>query len=60
MLHRTRNLGVVGTRGGGLIAWTKGAYGAVRNAVIRIKIMITQSGEQIIAEDGVTNIAPER
>lgn len=60
MLHRTRNLGVVGTRGAGVIAWTKGAYGAVRDAVIRIKIMITQSGEQIIAEDGVTNIAPER
>ena len=60
MLHRTRNLGVVGTRGGGLIAWTKGAYGAAKSAIIRIKIMITQSGEQIIAEDGVTNIAPER
>ena len=24
MLHRTRNLGVVGTRGAGVIAWTKG------------------------------------
>ena len=60
MLHRTRNLGVVGTRGAGVIAWTKGAYSNLKNAVIRIKLMITQGGEQIMMEDGTTNVSPER
>lgn len=60
MLHRTRNLGVVGTRGAGVIAWTKGAYSNLKDVVIRIKLMITQGGDQIMMEDGTTNIAPER
>ena len=60
MLHRTRNLGVVGTRGAGVIAWTKGAYTNLKNAVIRFKLMITQSGDQIVMEDGTTNVSPER
>lgn len=60
MLHRTRNLGVVGTRGAGVIAWTKGAYTNLKNAVIRLKLMITQGGDQIVMEDGTTNVSPER
>ena len=61
MLHRTRNLGVVGTRGAGVIAWTKGAYSNLKDVVvIKIKLMITQVGDQIVMEDGTTNIAPER
>ena len=60
MLMRTRNLGVVGTRGAGVIAWTKGAYSNLNDAVIRLKLMITQGDEMIVMEDGTTNISPER
>ena len=58
MLHRTRNLGVVGTRGGGLIAWTKGAFSKLRNAMQRIKILISQDGDILVTEDGIT-LSPE-
>ena len=60
MLMRTRNLGVVGTRGAGVIAWTKGAYANLNDAVIRLKLMITQDDDMIVMEDGTTNISPER
>lgn len=59
MLHRTRNLGVVGTRGGGLIAWTKGAFSKLKSAVQRIKILIAQDGDILVTEDGIT-LSPER
>ena len=59
MLHRTRNLGVVGTRGGGLIAWTKGAFNKLSSAVQRIKILIAQDGEILVTEDDIT-LSPER
>ena len=59
MLHRTRNLGVVGTRGGGLIAWTKGAFNKLKNAVQRIKILISQDGDILVTEDDIT-LSPER
>lgn len=59
MLHRTRNLGVVGTRGGGLIAWTKGAFNKLKNAVQRIKILIAQDGDILVTEDDIT-LSPER
>ena len=58
MLHRTRNLGVIGTRGGGLIAWTKGAFNKLKNAVQRIKILISQDGDILVTEDGIT-LSPE-
>ena len=59
MLHRTRNLGVVGTRGGGLIAWTKGAFNKLKNVVQRIKILIAQDGDILVTEDDIT-LSPER
>ncbi len=59
MLHRTRNLGVVGTRGGGLLAWTKGAFSKLRDAVKRIKILISQDGDILVTEDDIT-LSPER
>jgi adenine specific DNA methylase Mod len=59
MLHRTRNLGVVGTRGGGLLAWTKGAISKLKNAVQRIKILISQDGDILVTEDDIT-LSPER
>ncbi len=59
MLHRTRNLGVVGTRGGGLIAWTKGAFNKLKSAVQRIKILISQDGDILVTEDDIT-LSPER
>ena len=59
MLHRTRNLGVVGTRGGGLIAWTKGAFNKLQSAVQRIKILISQDGDILVTEDDIT-LSPER
>ena len=59
MLHRTRNLGVVGTRGGCLIAWTKGAFNKLKNAVQRIKILISQDGDILVTEDDIT-LSPER
>ena len=59
MLHRTRNLGVIGTMGGGLIAWTKGAFNKLKNAVQRIKILISQDGDILVTEDDIT-LSPER
>ena len=59
MLHRTRNLGVVGTRGGGLIAWAKGAFNNLKKAVQRIKILISQDGDILVTEDDIT-LSPER
>jgi len=59
MLHRTRNLGVVGTRGGGLIAWTKGSFNKLRSALQRIKILIAQDGDILVTEDDIT-LSPER
>ena len=60
MLHRTRNLGVVGTRGAGIIAFAQGAYARLKDAVIRLKLMTTNDGDMIVMEDGETYISPER
>ena len=62
MLHRTRNLGVIGTRGAGIIAFTKGAYAKLKDAVnnLKLKLMITNDGDMIVMEDGETYISPER
>ena len=60
MLHRTRNLGVIGTRGAGIIAFAKGAYARLKDAVIRLKLMTTNDGDMIVMEDGETYISPER
>jgi adenine specific DNA methylase Mod len=49
----------VGTRGGGLIAWTKGAFNKLKNAVQRIKILISQDGDILVTEDDIT-LSPER
>ena len=59
MLHLTRNLGVVCTRGGGLIAWTKGAFNKLKSVVQRIKILIAQDGDILVTEDDIT-LSPER
>ena len=62
MLHRTRNLGVIGTRGAGIIAFTKGAYARLKDVVnnLKLKLMITNDGDMIVMEDGDTYISPER
>ena len=62
MLHRTRNLGVIGPRGAGIIAFTKGAYAKLKDAVnsLKLKLMITNDGDMIVMEDGETYISPER
>ena len=62
MLHRTRNLGVIGTRGAGIIAFTKGAYAKLKDVVnnLKLKLMITNDGDMIVMEDGETYISPER
>ena len=59
MLHRTRNLGVIGTRGAGVIAWTKGAYARIQDVIDRVKLLVSQDGEALITEDDIL-LAPER
>jgi len=59
MLHRTRNLGVIGTRGAGVIAWTKGAYARIQDVIERVKLLLSEDGEALITEDDIL-LAPER
>jgi len=59
MLHRTRNLGVIGTRGAGVIAWTKGAYARIQDVIDRVKLLVSQDGDALITEDDIL-MAPER
>jgi len=59
MLHRTRNLGVIGTRGAGVIAWTKGAYARIQDVIERVKLLVSQDGDALITEDDIL-LAPER
>lgn len=59
MLHRTRNLGVIGTRGAGVIAWTKGAYARIQDVIDRVKLLVSQDGDALITEDDIL-LAPER
>ncbi len=55
MLHRTRNLGVVGTRGGGLIAWTKGAFNKLKNAR-RVATRYDKTAESFLGFIDITSI----
>ena len=59
MLHRTRNLGVIGTRGAGVIAWTKGAYARIQDVIDRVRLLVSQDGDALITEDDIL-MAPER
>jgi len=59
MLHRTRNLGVIGTRGAGVIAWTKGAYARIQDVIERVRLLISEDGDSLITEDDIL-MAPER
>jgi len=59
MLHRTRNLGVIGTRGAGVIAWTKGAYARIQDVMERVRLLISEDGDSLITEDDIL-MAPER
>ena len=62
MLHRTRNLGVVGTRGGGLIAWTKGAFAGSNDPTNKpyLHLLVSEQDEVLLMEDGSTPMISER
>ena len=61
MLHRTRNLGVVGTRGAGVIAWTKGPYGD-KDSTSKpyVHLLFSEQGDVLLMEDGNTPMISER
>ena len=62
MLHRTRNLGVIGTRGAGMIAHTKGPYISIGGAAPGLDFdhLVTEHGHlSMVTEDHTTNIIPE-
>ena len=62
MLHRTRNLGVVGTRGAGLIAHTKGPYistGGDSPGLDFVHLITEQGHLSMVNEDRTSNIIPE-
>ena len=60
MLHRTRNLGVVGTRGAGVIAHTKGPYYSASSPVEEdIFAVLTEAGQPMKNEVGNYIIIPE-
>ena len=62
MLHRTRNLGVVGTRGAGLIAFTKGAFTKLKDPTNNpyLHLLFSEQGEVMLMEDGGTPMISER
>ena len=62
MLHRTRNLGVVGTRGGGLLAWTKGAFNKLKDPTDNpyLHLLFSEQEEVLLMEDGATPMISER
>ena len=61
MLMRTRNLGVVGTRGAGVIAWTKGAY-VNQDGTNKpyLHLLFSEQSEVLLMEDGSTPMISER
>ena len=58
MLHRTRNLGVVGTRGGGVIAHTMGPYHP--RGDVELFYILTEMGEPMLNEAGAKNLVPQK
>lgn len=62
MLHRTRNLGVVGTRGAGVIAWTKGAFAGSNDPTNNpyLHLLLSEQDETLLMEDGNTPMISER
>lgn len=58
MLMRTRNLGVVGTRGAGVIAHTMGPY-YPRVGDTDIFAILTESGKPMMNERGNMHLTPE-
>jgi hypothetical protein len=58
MLHRTRNLGVVGTRGAGVIAHTMGPY--YPRGDLEPFYILTEMGEPMLNEAGTKNLAPQK
>ena len=62
MLHRTRNLGVVGTRGAGVIAWTKGAFAGSKDPTNNpyLHLLFSEQEEVLLMEDGSTPMISER
>ena len=58
MLHRTRNLGVVGTRGAGVIAHTMGPY-YPRVDDVDIFALLTEDGTPIKNQTGNFYLIPE-
>jgi len=61
MLHRTRNLGVVGTRGAGVIAHTKGPFISMDGGIVidPTESLLTESGYALVNESRTANIIPE-
>ena len=62
MLMRTRNLGVVGTRGAGVIAHTKGPFISLGGASPDLDFdhLVTEHGHlSMVTEDRTANIIPE-
>lgn len=58
MLMRTRNLGVVGTRGAGVIAHTMGPY-YLREEELDVYALLTEDGKPIKNQLGNQYLLPE-
>ena len=58
MLMRTRNLGVVGTRGAGVIAHTMGPYYPRED--VDLFTLLTEPGEPMLNEAGTQNLVPQK
>lgn len=58
MLMRTRNLGVVGTRGAGVIAHTMGPYYPREEA--ELFYILTEPGEPMLNEAATKNLVPQK
>ena len=61
MLMRTRNLGVIGTRGAGVVAWTKGPYGDKDNTnKPYLHLLFSEQSEVLLMEDSDIPMISER
>ena len=58
MLHRTRNLGVIGTRGAGVIAHTVGPF-ISGSEIIDMIVLKTESNQPIVNESRSAQMIPE-
>lgn len=58
MLHRTRNLGVIGTRGAGVIAHTVGPF-ISDSEIIDMIVLKTESNQPIVNESRSAQMIPE-